>query len=99
MARFNGWFRSSGPRVSRHLTGFLLVLVAVLLLLGSLFSYKDPRENTLKYVCFSVSFLLLLEQSVTNLVASNNTNLLSHNFRGQKSKIGFRGIKSSCQQA
>ena len=42
-----------------------------------------------------ISFLFLLQQITTNLVASNSTSLFSYNFGGQKSDMGIPGPKPS----
>lgn len=43
-------------------------------------------------------FPITAEQISPNLVASNNTNLLSYNLGGQKFEMGVPGLKSQCQQ-
>ena len=56
-------------------------------------SMLSPDTSSLLYVIF-----LLLIQITTNLVAENNTNLLSHGSRGQKSKMGLTRLKTRCQR-
>lgn len=46
-----------------------------------------------------ISFLLLLKQMISNLVASDNTNLLSYNSEGQILKTSFTGLKLSVSRA
>lgn len=43
-----------------------------------------------------ISFLLLIQQTTTNLVASNSIHLLSYSCVGQTFDTGLAGLKSRC---
>ena len=45
-----------------------------------------------------ISFQLLLQQTTTNVVTWNNTNLLSYSSGGERTKISLPGLKSRCRQ-
>lgn len=56
------------------------------------------RGNGWNRVQVRISFLLLLQQITTNLVAWNNTDLSPYTPRNGKFKIMFSGLKSKCPQ-